>query len=289
MLIPETGVHQISERYFFTPSALARDLFYYPSRCGHYFCDHTYSFNHQDKIAQQSDHNNHIMLFLIQNGALELKIDGWDMLATRGQFVLFDCRHPYQYQASDGFEFIWLLFNGLNSSSFYQRIIRSHGGHHVFSTASLPEILQLLDSLLSSCASGERMSEAAYSQLLHRMLCLLLLTENPPEKAETDRIALAIRYMNAHLFEPINVKAVAESVNWSQSHFSREFKAHTGYSPYEYIILRRIDKAKHMLTSTQMTVKQIAYHTGYNSEENFIHSFQKNVGLSPSLFRKYPI
>ena len=99
MLIPETGVHQISERYFFTPSALARDLFYYPSRCGHYFCDHTYSFNHQDKIAQQSDHNNHIMLFLIQNGALELTIDGWDMLATRGQFVLFDCRHPYQYRA----------------------------------------------------------------------------------------------------------------------------------------------------------------------------------------------
>ena len=95
--------------------------------------------------------------------------------------------------------------------------------------------------------------------------------------------------MNAHLFEPINVKAVAESVNWSQSHFSREFKAHTGYSPYEYIILRRIDKAKHMLTSTQMTVKQIAYHTGYNSEENFIHSFRSNVGIAPGLFRKHPI
>ena len=44
-----------------------------------------------------------------------------------------------------------------------------------------------------------------------------------------------------------------------------------------------------MLTSKQMTFKQIAYHTGYNSEETFIHSFQKNVGLSPSLFRKYPI
>lgn len=112
----------------------------------------------------------------------------------------------------------------------------------------------------------------------HRMLCLLLLTENPPERRRPYRIALAIRYMNTHLFEPINVAAVAESVNWSQSHFSREFKAHTGYSPYEYIILRRIDKAKHMLTSTQMTVKQIAYHTGYNSEENFIHSFQKTSG-----------
>lgn len=95
--------------------------------------------------------------------------------------------------------------------------------------------------------------------------------------------------MNQHLFEPLGVQAVAEAVSLSPSHFSRQFKAHTGYSPYEYIVLRRIDKAKHLLTSTQLSVKEIAYNTGYNSEENFIHSFQKNVGISPGLFRKYPI
>ena len=95
--------------------------------------------------------------------------------------------------------------------------------------------------------------------------------------------------MNQHLFELLGVQAVAEAVSLSPSHFSRQFKAHTGYSPYEYIVLRRIDKAKHLLTSTQLSVKEIAYNTGYNSEENFIHSFQKNVGISPGLFRKYPI
>ncbi|MDO4287336.1 MAG: AraC family transcriptional regulator [Eubacteriales bacterium] len=289
MLIPEAGVHQISERYFFTPSSLARELFYYPTRCGHYFCDHTYSFSHQSEIALQSDHNNHIMLFLVLDGALELNINHINMLATRGQLVLFDCQQPYQYRASDGMEFIWLLFNGLNSRPFYQRILRSRGGKHVFSTTSYPQVLRLLDSLLSSCASGERMSEAACSQLLHRLLCMLLLTETQPQTSENDRITQSIRYMNAHLYESVTVKDIAEAVNWSQSHFSREFKAHTGYSPYEYIVLRRIDKAKHMLTSTRMTVKEIAYHTGYNSEENFIHSFQKNVGISPTLFRKYPI
>lgn len=102
-------------------------------------------------------------------------------------------------------------------------------------------------------------------------------------------MAQAIRYMNRHLFEPIGVQAVAREVNLSPSHFSRQFKGYTGYSPYEYIVLRRIDKAKQLLASTQMSVKEIAYHIGYNSEENFIHSFQKNVGISPGLFRKYPI
>ncbi|MGM9613502.1 MAG: helix-turn-helix domain-containing protein [Butyricicoccus sp.] len=289
MLIPEAGVHQTSERYFFTPSSLARDLFYYATRCGHYFCNHQYSFSHQSEIALEGDHNRNIMLFVVRGGAMELEIAGETVLATAGQIVLFDCREPYRYAASDGLEFIWLLFNGLNARDFYRRILQARGGRHVFAPPTYPEILRLLDSLLSGCASGERLSEAAASQLLHRLLCLLLLGEGGPAQGEGGRIAQAIRYMNQHLYEQINVQDVAEAVSLSPSHFSRQFKAHTGYSPYEYIVLRRIDKAKHLLTSTQMSVKEIAYHTGYNSEENFIHSFQKNVGISPGMFRKYPI
>ena len=87
----------------------------------------------------------------------------------------------------------------------------------------------------------------------------------------------------------IGVQDAAAAVSLSPSHFSRQFKARTGYSPYEYIVLRRIDKAKYMLASTELSVKEIAYATGYNSEENFIHSFRKNVGVAPGIFRKYPV
>lgn len=97
---------------FFTPSSLARDLFYYATRCGHYFCNHHYSFSHQSEIALEGDHNRHIMLFAVQDGAMELEIAGEPVLAAAGQIVLFDCREPYRYAASDGLEFIWLLFNG---------------------------------------------------------------------------------------------------------------------------------------------------------------------------------
>ena len=114
MLIAEAGVSQRSERYFFTPSSLARELFYYPTRCGHYFCDHRYSFSHSSEIAQEGDHNRNIMLFLIQAGAMELTLSGKTVLSGAGQVVLFDCRNPYRYTASDGLEFTWLLFNGLN-------------------------------------------------------------------------------------------------------------------------------------------------------------------------------
>ena len=112
MLIPEAGVHQTSERYYFTPSALAHELFYYPTRCGHYFCNSAYSFGCQSEIALQGDHNLNIMLFAVQDGAMELDLGGKPTLAASGQIVLFDCREPYRYHGTDGLEFIWLLFCG---------------------------------------------------------------------------------------------------------------------------------------------------------------------------------
>ena len=289
MLIPEKGVHQTSERYFFTPSSLARELFYYPTRGGHYFCSSLYSFDHRSEIAMQGDHNQNIMLFYIHSGAMELTLGSVRALAAAGQVVLFDCREPYRYAASDGLEFSWLLFNGLNTHAFYRRILQAHGGRQVCMPSGVSEIAQLLDSIFTGCAADERPGEAQLSQMLHRILGLLLLDDTSPAHAGSDRIAEAIRYMNRHLFEELSVQEVAASVALSSSHFSRQFKAKTGYPPYEYIILRRIDKAKYLLTSTQLSVKEIAYATGYNSEENFIHSFRSNVGIAPGLFRKHPI
>ena len=92
-----------------------------------------------------------------------------------------------------------------------------------------------------------------------------------------------------HLFEPLSVETVAASVSLSPSHFSRLFKARTGYSPHEYIVLRRIDEAKSLLHTTSLSVKQIAFRVGYHSEVNFISSFTAKTGMSPAAFRRMPL
>ncbi len=287
MDIPEAGVLKNSQRYFFTPSSLAEELLYYPTRVGHYFCDEHYAFNHQAETARLASHRENLMLICICQGDLHCCFEDVKYTAGPGQVAFFDCRQPHEYSSSMLSEQVWILFNGLNARELYRRILQSRGGRHVFAPNAFPSLIQAIQELVDSCSAGARMSESACSQLIHRVLCELLL--GGEGQAENEAVAAALRCIHSRLHQPLTVRDAAAAARLSPAHFSRVFKAQTGYSPYEYILLRRIDEAKHLLTSTGLSVKEVAYQVGYNSEENFIHSFQKKVGVSPGVFRNVPV
>lgn len=287
MDIPEAGVLKNSQRYFFTPSSLAEELLYYPTRVGHYFCDEHYAFNHQAETARLASHRENLMLICICQGDLHCCFEDVKYTAGPGQVAFFDCRQPHEYSSSMLSEQVWILFNGLNARELYRRILQSRGGRHVFAPNAFPSLIQAIRELVDSCSAGARMSESACSQLIHRVLCELLL--GGEGQAENEAVAAALRCIHSRLHQPLTVRDAAAAARLSPAHFSRVFKAQTGYSPYEYILLRRIDEAKHLLTSTGLSVKEVAYQVGYNSEENFIHSFQKKVGVSPGVFRSVPV
>ncbi|MGN1123952.1 MAG: helix-turn-helix domain-containing protein, partial [Eubacterium sp.] len=93
-------------------------------------------------------------------------------------------------------------------------------------------------------------------------------------------------YIAESLNENLTVDKLAKIINMSSSHFSRVFKRQTGFSPYDYVLISRLNRAKYLLQVTDMTVASIAYETGFNSESNFIYFFTENEGISPGKFRK---
>ena len=89
-----------------------------------------------------------------------------------------------------------------------------------------------------------------------------------------------------HLAEPLGVRRLAASIDMSVYHFSRMFKRATGWSPYFYITLERVKRAKQLLQDTDMSLTEVAVAVGLTSQGHFTEVFRKLTGETPRAFRQ---
>ena len=101
-----------------------------------------------------------------------------------------------------------------------------------------------------------------------------------------NRINEAIAYIEKHYPEKIEVDDIAKALNISRSGFSHEFKRETGFSPYEFITNKRINRSKELLKITDMSVEEIAAAVGFSSQANYIKIFRERNHITPNAFRR---
>ena len=85
--------------------------------------------------------------------------------------------------------------------------------------------------------------------------------------------------------EPLDVEAIASGVHMSAGHFSRQFKAAYGESPYSYLMTRRIERAMALLRRGGMSVTEVCFAVGFSSLGTFSTRFTELVGVPPSVYR----
>ncbi|EFM10588.1 transcriptional regulator, AraC family [Paenibacillus curdlanolyticus YK9] len=100
------------------------------------------------------------------------------------------------------------------------------------------------------------------------------------------QITKAIRYIEEHLEEPFTVEGLAEQAGWTHEHFTRLFARHTGRTPREMIIQRRIERACHLLLYEDATVKEVAFSVGFADENYFCRVFKSLKGITATQYRK---
>lgn len=98
-------------------------------------------------------------------------------------------------------------------------------------------------------------------------------------------IRKALAYMDENYSSQISYKDVAAEVMISPSYFLGLFKQETGDTFVDSLTMIRIEKAKHLLLTSDMNIGQIAHHTGFNNSNYFSRVFRKNVGLKATEYR----
>ncbi|MHA6484876.1 helix-turn-helix domain-containing protein [Paenibacillus sp. strain BS8-2] len=92
-------------------------------------------------------------------------------------------------------------------------------------------------------------------------------------------------YISNHLAEPLSTEDMATRFHLSRSYLHKLFKQHTDYSPHQYQMLQRINRAKTLLHESDEPMTSIAITLGFRDSAHFSRCFKEITGFTPSHFR----
>ena len=100
------------------------------------------------------------------------------------------------------------------------------------------------------------------------------------------RLRAVLDYIEEHLDAAPTLAEIAAVAGLNPYHFARQFKAATGLPPHQYVITRRVERAKHLLRAgTDSSLAEVAARAGFYDQSQFSRHFKRLVGVTPSQFR----
>ncbi len=108
----------------------------------------------------------------------------------------------------------------------------------------------------------------------------------PRPRLTDPRVARTQSIIRSQMHRRITLPTLAAETGLSVSRLSHLFKGHTGHSPARYLKQLRMERARELLETTFLTVKEVCARVGLNDVSHFVRDFEKTYGVSPSRYRK---
>jgi AraC-like DNA-binding protein len=112
------------------------------------------------------------------------------------------------------------------------------------------------------------------------------ITENNNKDPIPFKVREIVNYINTNIEKKLDVDELSLLTAWKKDHFTRLFSKYLGLTPYQYVIKRKIEKSKTLLSDTLIPINEIAFELGFKSYSNFYRLFKKITDDTPENFRK---
>ena len=251
-----------------------------------YYRVHTSEVIETDRPNGRGDYQ----LLYISAGKLHLYVDGEERIITKGNMLLFRPGETqiYNLYSADKPETYWVHFTG----SDVDLLLDYYGmpkDENVFFTGTSPDYQWLFKQMIQEL----QLCRVNYEDLLNMNLrhIFLMINRFLKEGTELDSDALdeverATHYFNENYNLNICIKDYANERHMSECWFNRTFKHVTKVTPMQYIIQLRMTNALNLLEHTSYNIIQVANAVGYDDAYYFSRLFKKNIGVSPTEYRK---
>jgi AraC family transcriptional regulator len=157
-----------------------------------------------------------------------------------------------------------------------------------------PAVQQLM-TLLIADANEDDTTEKLYTEYLTQALAVRMLFLGRRIQSQTNNRATSglPRQVLRRILErmrcfgcDLSLQALANESGYSRVHFVRMFKVATGYSPHNYLLNLRLERARELLKNRSLSLIDIALDCGFSNHSHMSRLFHKSVGVTPSAYRR---
>ena len=100
------------------------------------------------------------------------------------------------------------------------------------------------------------------------------------------RLRKVVELVHAEMDGDLSLEELADAAGLNITHFSEMFRQSTGQSPHQFVLHRRVERAKELLRAAEMRVLDVAVACGFKSQQHFARVFRKVCGASPTEYRQ---
>jgi AraC family transcriptional regulator len=144
--------------------------------------------------------------------------------------------------------------------------------------------------LTAGGAGGPLAAESLANILAVHLIRHVLAPRQPARRREGTlpraKLRTVVEYIEDHLDASPTLKEMAALVRLSTYYFARQFRRATGLPPHQYVVARRVERAKQLLqTGRDLSLAEVAGHAGFSDQSQFAYHFKRLVGVTPRQFR----
>lgn len=148
------------------------------------------------------------------------------------------------------------------------------------------ELLEIIKGMINeSVYQKEFHKEIIYHKLGETILYFMRNSNNKIKRTKSTDLSYVTNYIDENLSLPLTVKELSGLTHYSQDRFRHLFKENKGVSVKEYILEKKIDKAKVLLSETNKSIVEIAIECGFFDSAHFCKEFKKKTAYSPKEYR----
>ncbi|MBP3510944.1 MAG: AraC family transcriptional regulator [Prevotella sp.] len=204
-------------------------------------------------------------------------------------FLLFPGEwHTYHPRTDIGWKSYWIGFKGRNMDDRVTAGFLSPEKpiYHVGYSA---EIIRLYKSAYDTASKEPAFSQQILAGIVNNLIGMMYSLERNIELSRShkriDMVNRARLRIRESLESSLSIQQIADEMGMSYSNFRKLFKEYTGISPANYQQSLKLQRAKELLTTTNMSIKEIAYRLSFDSPDYFSAKFRIKTGRKPSDLR----